>query len=177
MIDSVMLLPRDVFVALKLHLLDDPGRSFEQLEADIGLSASTLHRSVKRLTSARLVTSERNVRRADLLDFIVYGVRYAYYARLGEPTRGLPTAHAAPPLKGALSPGEETPVWPDPQGQTRGHAVEPLDELAPEAARRDPEFYELLALVDAIRIGRARERNLAIQELKQRLVPVKAGPH
>ncbi|MGA7802557.1 MAG: nucleotidyltransferase domain-containing protein, partial [Gammaproteobacteria bacterium] len=37
------------------------------------------------------------------------------------------------------------------------------------AAKRDPALYALLALVDAIRGGRARERALAMKELKQRL--------
>jgi hypothetical protein len=37
------------------------------------------------------------------------------------------------------------------------------------AARRDPAFYELLALVDTLRIGSARERSLAEKELGRRL--------
>jgi hypothetical protein len=37
------------------------------------------------------------------------------------------------------------------------------------AAERDKGLYELLTLVDAIREGRAREKNLAIKELKARL--------
>jgi hypothetical protein len=39
----------------------------------------------------------------------------------------------------------------------------------PEAARQDERLWELLALVDAIRIGNARERSLAVRELKKRL--------
>jgi len=39
----------------------------------------------------------------------------------------------------------------------------------PHAALRDPNLYQLLALVDAIRDGRARERNLAERDLVQRL--------
>jgi hypothetical protein len=34
---------------------------------------------------------------------------------------------------------------------------------------RDPKLHELLALVDAIREGRAREREIAIQELTKRI--------
>jgi hypothetical protein len=45
----------------------------------------------------------------------------------------------------------------------------PLYKNVPEAARRDPKLYELLALVDAIRDGRAREREIAIDELKARI--------
>jgi hypothetical protein len=41
--------------------------------------------------------------------------------------------------------------------------------FVPHAALRDPALYELLALVDAIRDGRARERNLAERDLVRRL--------
>jgi hypothetical protein len=61
------------------------------------------------------------------------------------------------------------PVWPDPEGEVRGEELRPLYRSAPGAARKDPALYELLALVDAIRGGRARERNLAVEELKGRL--------
>ena len=45
----------------------------------------------------------------------------------------------------------------------------PLYRTVPAAALRDPILYELLALVDALRDGRARERQLAAQELIARL--------
>jgi hypothetical protein len=47
----------------------------------------------------------------------------------------------------------------------RGVAFAPLYKMAPIAALRDPVLYEQLALIDAIRDGRARERQLAEQEL------------
>ncbi len=52
---------------------------------------------------------------------------------------------------------------------TKGFAVEPLYTSVPMAAKADPALYELLALVDTLRVGRARERNLAEEELKKRL--------
>jgi DNA-binding Lrp family transcriptional regulator len=165
-----MLQPRDLLVALKLHLIPNPQISFEKLEDEAGLSSSTLHRSVNRLVDAGLLTKKRQVKRADLRDFILYGVRYAYYVKRGEPTRGLPTAYATSPLdKIVSSVGEDVPVWPDPLGTVRGYSVEPLDKSVPEAARRDPRLYELLALVDAIRIGRPREYKLAAKEISTRL--------
>lgn len=108
----------------------------------------------------------------DLLDLILHGVRYVFYVRPGEPTRGLPTAFAASPLDKIISTGQEIPVWPDPDGPARGYSLEPLDKCVPEAARRDPLLYELLALVDAIRIGRPREYKLAADELSRRLSSV-----
>ncbi len=84
--------------------------------------------------------------------------------------RGMPTAHAAPPLNGLIQQGSEPPpVWPTPNGTIRGTEFSPLYKNLPEAARRDPKLYELLALVDAIRDGRAREREIAIRELNARI--------
>jgi len=46
-----------------------------------------------------------------------------------------------------------------------------MSSTVPTQARNDPRLYELLALVDVMRIGRAWERTLAEQHLKRRLRP------
>jgi hypothetical protein len=51
----------------------------------------------------------------------------------------------------------------------RGESFSPLYKSAPSAAKKDSKLYQLLALVDAIRGGRARERDIAKKELKKRL--------
>lgn len=61
-------------------------------------------------------------------------------------------------------------MWADPKGDTRGQEFRPLYKTAPAAARRDPALYEVLALVDAIRGGRSRERLLAFELLAERLM-------
>jgi len=97
-------------------------------------------------------------------------MRYAFPADHGQVTRGVPTSFAAPPLNDHIASGDELPpVWPWRDGGTRGIALEPLYKTAPAAALRDPILYELLALVDAIRDGRARERKMAEKELSNRL--------
>ena len=50
-----------------------------------------------------------------------------------------------------------------------GIAFSPLYRNVPAAALRDPKLYGFLTLVDAIREGRAREREIAIQELTSRI--------
>lgn len=45
----------------------------------------------------------------------------------------------------------------------------PLYEGAPGLVSRSPALYELLALVDAVRVGRARERRIAIELLQEKL--------
>ena len=82
----------------------------------------------------------------------------------------MPTGYAAPPLVDLIiQPSEPPPVWPYPEGTVRGQEFSPLYKSVPMAAERDKGLYELLTLIDAIREGRAREKNLAIKEIKARL--------
>jgi hypothetical protein len=82
----------------------------------------------------------------------------------------VPTAWGAPPLAELLAEdGEPAPVWPDPRGASRGPIVKPLAEGVPRLAGRDREIGEWFALLDAIRIGRARERQLAAALLSERI--------
>jgi len=114
----------------------------------------------------------RQVNRRALLEFLVHGVKYVFPAVRGRTTRGIPTAHAAPPLaKQIVAAGELPPVWPDPHGSVRGETFMPLHRSAVAAAKKDSKMYELLALVDAVRDGRARERRRAESELEKRLTP------
>ena len=162
--------PQDIVVALKLALVDGHS-SYAELGQSLGMSASEVHAAVRRLQSARLVNPDsKEVLREALRNFLVHGVPHAFPAQPKEITRGLPTAWAAPALAGSFNVTDQTPpVWPDPEGRVQGAAVKPLYASVPSAARRDPELYNLLALVDALRIGRARERALAEKEIGERL--------
>ena len=64
---------------------------------------------------------------------------------------------------------EEAYVWPSAKGSVRGSAIVPLYDNVVKAVERDPILYELLALVDALRVGRVREKKFAIEELNRRL--------
>ena len=162
--------PQDIVVALKVAL-GSRDSSYAQLGQDLGMSASEVHAAVRRLIEARLLDPEtKQVRLEPFQNFLVHGVPYAFPAAPKTVTRGMPTAWAAPAMSGKISAGDQLPpVWPDPEGKVQGAAVKPLYPSVPGAARRDPELYDLLALVDALRIGRARERALAEKELGKRL--------
>jgi hypothetical protein len=164
--------PQDVVVALKL-CLGAENQSYAELGRSLGMSASEVHAAVRRLMEARLVDPDtRAVSRQALRNFLVHGVPHSFPANLKDVTRGMPTAWAAPVMSGKFDASEQLPpVWPDPDGRVRGESVQPLYASVPGAARRDPALYALLALVDALRIGRARERSLAEREISKRIDP------
>ena len=53
--------------------------------------------------------------------------------------------------------------------QLRFYEFSPLYSSVPHACRIDQKLYELLAVVDAICDGRARERKIAIKEVQLRI--------
>ncbi|MCA9000638.1 MAG: hypothetical protein KDB61_01855 [Planctomycetes bacterium] len=167
----------DLLVCLKLSCLDGAEWTYAELAESIGMSASEANASVKRSLCANLLIAPKSSKekptsnRRNLLEFVEHGVRYCYSVSPGSTTRGLPTAHSAPPLNGILGESnDQTFVWPDPHGSVRGAAVEPLYKSSVYASKKDDQLYELLALVDAVRVGRARERKIAVELLTQRLL-------
>ena len=169
----MVLKAQDVLVVLKLVAMGRKPWSYARLAVELGMSPSQLHSAVKRALRARLAVRDGDAIVANmrnLKEFLVHGIKYVFVPEQGGMTRGVPTAHAAHPLTEHLvSDGEPLPVWPDALGEVRGVAFSPLYQLAPQAALSDPQLYDLLVLVDAIRGGRAREREIAIKELEKRL--------
>lgn len=166
-----MLKAQDILVLLKVALAKE-GWTFQKLADDLGMSASAVHRSLDRAEVSGLYNpARRRVRIRELKEFLVHGARYAFPPVSRGEGRGMPTAWGAEPLAGVLASSDRNVrVWPDARGKARGIVLEPLHPSVPGAARKDPSLYELLALVDGIRIGDARERSLAAKWLG-RLLP------
>jgi hypothetical protein len=165
------LLPQDVVVLVKLVTYGGERPPMAQVAGDLALSPSQVHASLKRLERSRLVDSETGRPQLPAVDeFLIHGVKYAFPAQRGEVTRGMPTAHAAPPLSRHMADnGDLPPVWPEADGVVRGATFEPLHRSALQGSRRDPALYELLALVDALRAKHVRDRRLVETELRARL--------
>ena len=162
--------PQDIAVALQLALT--PGLTYAALAAATGISQGEVHNAVRRLRGARLVLADvTQVHGPALLEFLGSGVPYAFPADAGAESRGVPTAHAAGVLGERFSTTEPL-VWPSVEGRVRGASVVPLYDGAAATAARNPALYELLALVDAVRLGRARERTRAKQVLRERIIAV-----
>jgi hypothetical protein len=170
----MLLKPQDVVVALKIAGRKKLRRpSFAEIALDLKMSPSEVHAAVKRCQMAHLLTPPELDDRPNipaLEEFLLHGVKYAFPAERGEPTRGVLTGYAAPPLSEFISYGDELPpVWPYPEGASKGAAFEPLYKTVPFAALHDKFLYECLALVDALRDGRVREKQIAERELRSRL--------
>lgn len=169
----MILKPQDILVMLKLVAIGHKDWAYNRLAVELEMSPSEVHSAVKRALAAGLAVQNNkgivpNIR--NLEEFIINGLKYVFVPERGEMLRGVPTAHAASPLSEIIvNDDEPPPVWPDAKGEIRGMAFSPLYKSAPKAARIDPKLYELLALVDAIRGGRAREREMAMKCLKERL--------
>jgi hypothetical protein len=166
--------PQDVIIAIKLVGRKKVVRpSFVEIATDSKMSSSEVHAAVKKCQASHLLTPPELGDRPNipaLEEFLLHGVKYAFPAERGEPTRGVLTAHAAPPLNRFISSGDELPpVWPYPEGTSKGAAFEPLYKTVPFAALRDEFLYECLALIDALRDGRVREKQIAERELRARL--------
>ncbi|MER8438318.1 hypothetical protein NKH36_18125 [Mesorhizobium sp. M1312] len=184
---------QDIVVLLKLVSLQEqegqvrPGQpqlgfqgeasySVRSLESYLGISKTEINASIKRSLSSGLAIKDRetgraNPNRRNLHNFIVHGLKFAFPAKPGAMTRGVPTAFAAPLLKSLLvSGGEYIYVWPYAEGHDMGQSVQPLFKSVPEAVQKDERLYEYLALVDAIRLGNQREAGLAGERLSERLL-------
>jgi hypothetical protein len=183
---------QDIVILLKLVSLEQeeqgrgarPGRnsnhedpySVRGLESALGISKTEVNASIKRSVSSGLAVKDRasgqpKPNRRNLYNFIVHGLKFAFPAKPGAMTRGVPTAFAAAPLKNLLiSAGEYIYVWPYAKGKNMGQSVAPLFKSVPEAVQKDDRLYEYLALVDAVRLGNQREAGLAADRLSERLL-------
>ena len=174
--------PQDVVLALKMLASDFKPWSYAKLGKELAMSASHVFESAARAEAAHLIPFAPSspmsrglfpeINRSNLKEFLIHGVKYAFPVERGGATRGIPTAEAAPPLNQYFPESFPLPpVWPcsdEDKRSTRGLEFSPLYKNVVTASQ-DPKLYELLALVDAIREGRARERELAIRELSARI--------
>jgi hypothetical protein len=170
--------PQDVALLLKLVTQSHQSWLGKDLAQALHLSASEVSEALARCRFSRLLAVDPHalvVQRHALLDFLFYGLPYAFAVQPGAPARGLATGASAPPLVQPFGP-EPVYVWPGAIGSQWGVAVEPLYPQAPAAAQQDSQLYGLLALTDALRLGRPREVKLARQLLEQQLTAASLAP-
>lgn len=169
-----MLKPIDLLVGLKI-LTAKQERTQMSIAAELCLSSSQVNSAIKQLLESNLFVLRQGkpypIYRA-MSEFILSGIPYSFPAKMGELTVGVPTAYAAEPLKHEVSLGSDPiPVWPYAQGKNRGVAIEPLHKNVPKALSLypDPDLQEILVLIDALRIGRAREKKIAQKHITAKI--------
>ena len=182
-----MLKPQDIVILLKILSMmvlnkNDHEESLSQnkLATLLCMSVSEVNAGIKRLVQSGLLAPVLTDDHKNKIIFLpskpaceeclISAVKYFFPVELGSYTRGIATSYAAPILLKHFILGDDPiPVWPYGEGDKRGLALEPLYSSVPKSLTQfpDPIFYELLVLVDAIRSGRARERNIATTLLKE----------
>jgi len=162
--------PQDILFLLKLVALGKKPWSFNKIALELGMSPSEVHAASRRALAARLALKEGENIWPNIRSLLFHGIQYVFVPDRGGLDRGMPTAYASAAMDAwFVEDNEPPPVWPDPEGTVRGESFSPLYKSVPVAAKNDAELYQMLALLDAIRGGRARERDIAKKELKKRL--------
>lgn len=171
-----MLKSQDCVVLIKLLANIGIDLSQRQLSVALGISLAEVNAGIKRLEEAGLLRKNNqgklfpNVQAAE--EFLIHSLKFLFPAKLGEYTRGTPAAIAAPIFRDKIALGNDPiPVWPDAMGEERGVALLPIHPNLSKTLRANPDsaFHELLVLIDVLRSGRPRERNLAAALLKEKL--------
>jgi hypothetical protein len=161
--------PQDVAVLLKILSQNNARWYIKDLAAELFISQSEVSESLHRSFIAGLISADKkSVMKQSLLEFLEHGLKFVFPQKPGALVAGIATSHSAPPLKNFIA-SKENYVWPYAEGNMRGQSIEPLYSAAPKASLKDKKLYELLALTDALRVGRAREKSLALKEIKKRI--------
>ncbi|MDI9320367.1 MAG: hypothetical protein QM530_07835 [Phycisphaerales bacterium] len=159
--------PQDIVILLKILSYNSDNWYNKTLSEDLFISTAEVSNSLKRSAVSGLIdTEKRFVRKQALLEFLIYGIQYVFPERAGGISRGMPTAHSHPLLQNKFI-SDQLYVWPDAESDEKGFTVQPLYKEAVKAAKKDTKLYLMLALLDMIRLGRVREKSMAIVELEK----------
>jgi len=162
--------PQDIVVLLKIISMQNQEWRNIDIAKALKLSPSEVSEALNRCKIARLIDGKKkSVNPNSFKEFLIYGLKYVFPSQPGAIVRGIPTAHSAPPVSENISQGKDIYVWPYSKGTKRGQALEPLYKTIPEVALKDKTLYELLAITETLRVGRAREIKIAVEELEKRL--------
>lgn len=162
--------PQDIIILLKIIALGEQSWFHHTIAEELGMSQSEVSQSLTRSKYAGLIDDARKkVNKIAFNEFLIHGVAYAFPQQPGALVRGMLTAHSAEPLNKIIQATDKY-VWPYAKGLDRGQAIEPLYSSVVEASLKDTDLYELLTLVDAIRVGRVREKEMAKRELEKRIL-------
>lgn len=163
--------PQDVLVACKLYSLGRGRRldfTYASFSESVGLAQSEVHASIGRCRCAQLLPANGDVVLSvpAFRDLLVNAVPRIFYPVRGNLQEGMPTSVHAPVLWSRLGKvvGMIPVVWPG-SGGLRGESLQPIYSSAPAVCRTDDCVYELLALLDVIRVGTPTDRRRAVEAI------------
>jgi len=156
--------PQDILLLLKM--ISSPNLKQKELAQAIFISQTEVSHGLKRLEHTGLIGSSGQIQLEAVCEFLIHGMKYIFPAETGAMTVGLPTAYANPKFKFVKYKIEDIYVWPHPKLGKKGIALLPIYPSVAEACAKDELLYEMMSLLEMIRIGRAREKNIAAKELK-----------
>lgn len=161
--------PQDVLLACQLALSGKISPTHEVLGKMLHLAPSTVYEALKRCRQAKLVTDTEygpKVVQHRLYDFLVHAVPVLYYPRRVASIRGIPTALFYSSFRGKFTkPGDLATVWPYSKGKEIGEGLLPIYPSIPIACSQNVELYELMATIEVLRVGKTREKAVALTYL------------
>lgn len=161
--------PQDILVLLMvISIGNDEWRNLD-IANSLQISASEVSEALNRCKIAKLIDSKkRKVHINSFKEFLIYGLKYVFPVEPGPIVKGIPTAHSAYPINSHITSGTDVYVWQYVNGIQRGQSIAPLYKTVPAIIQNNSLFYELLVIVDTLRVGRVREIKFAIEELEKR---------
>ena len=166
---SENLRPQDIMIALWIAVEDQP--SVKNISANLKISLGDVSNGITRLQFARLIQRQgrdRKCNTSNLFEFVVHGVKYCFPGILGAPARGIPTAWGHSFFSSKIR-SDSSPVYSSLNGKHYGPEISPLYKSLPLACEESEVVYQITAIVDCLRIGKARDISLAENQLKKYL--------
>jgi hypothetical protein len=165
----------DVYVLVSVVVSLNKRPKLEQLSELAGLSVSVIHRSLKQLKKSKLLVElmsgdEPNFRNIE--EFLLCGFPYVFPEEKGSLVRGFATGIDGTSLKNQFAESEYPVVWAHHEGNAKGFEIEPLHKAIPELValgKMNSGLYELLSLLDVLRIGQKREVEAAKNHIRKML--------
>jgi hypothetical protein len=166
--NTAMLKAQDITILVKIIALENKEWSINDLSSSLSISQSEVSKALSRLAFSGLIDeTKKSPAKNSLFDVIVNSIMFLFPVRPGQVLKGIPTAHSVAPLSKKIR-SSVNYIWPDPNGTMRGESIEPLYKTVPKIVGEDKKFYEMMALIDALRVGKSREQVLAKEELRKR---------
>lgn len=158
--------PQDLVILIELLVNPDGSNLKKDLASRLFISQSEVSESINRSILSGLVSDKGKVYRQSFLEFIRYGFKYIFPAKPGGMVHGWATAHSHPFMQKKFE-SQVMYVWEDFKGPDYGLSIDPLFVKQTQAIKDNTNLYKALALLDVLRVGKAREIPVAINELEK----------